>query len=94
MSSDELSDSGSEYQPGTSDREESDMSGESEVYDDSDEELCANGESIVEEGWRFMADPFSDSRPDPLPPFDDAATGISTHVEQFTCPREAFSFFL
>ena len=85
MSSDE---SGSEYAPGTSDEE---IGGDSDVSDDSDEEFN-DIESIVEEGWRFMADPFSDVRPDPLPVFT-AATGISCHVPQFTCPREAFCYF-
>ena len=50
-----MSDSGSEYLPDTSDGEESDLSGESDVYDDSDEELCADSEFIFEQWWIFMA---------------------------------------
>ena len=42
MSSDEISDSDSEYLPGTTDGEESDVSGESDVCDDRDEELYAD----------------------------------------------------
>ena len=89
MSSDEHSDSESEYAPSASEEEESDWS---DVSYGSDEEFDEN-EPIVEEGWSFMADPFKDERPDPLPDFTTDATGISGHVSQFQCPRDAFTYF-
>ena len=55
MASDNLSNYGSEYLPGTSDEEERDVSGNSDVYDDSDEEICGESASIVKQGWSFMA---------------------------------------
>ena len=89
MSSEDLSDSGSEYAPGASDEE---VSGESDVSYDSNEELFNECEPIVEEGWSFMADPCKDKPPGPLPVFSDA-TGISGNVAQFTCPQDAFINF-
>ena len=88
MSSDDLSDSGSEYVPGASDEE---VSGDSDVSYNREEELLNENESIVEEGWRFMADAFSDMRLESLPVFSNA-TGISGHMAHFTCPCDAFSF--
>ena len=97
MSSDSASESGSEYLPGSSDDEESDEShvcGESELEDDSDEELYEEDiEPFIEEGWQFMSDPFADARPNPLPVFSDADAGIVSSVPQFSCPREAFCYF-
>ena len=90
MSSDDLSDSGSEYVPGASDEE---VSGDSDVSYDSEEELFNENESIVEQGWCLMADPFCDMCPDPLPAFSDA-TGISGHLVQFICPHDVFFFIV
>ena len=58
------SESGSEYLPGASEEEDSDDSDFSDIEFDSDEEFSDEPEPLVEDGWRFMSDPFSDARPD------------------------------
>ena len=42
-----------------------------------------------------MANPLKDVCPDSvgLPASDDAAVGISSHVEQFACPSDAFCYY-
>ena len=69
MSSDDLSESGSEYLPGPSDEEESSDSDASDGEYDVSDELLLEIESVEEEAWRFMSDPFSDVHLDPLPLF-------------------------
>ena len=67
--------SGSEYLPSSSEGEDSDesyMSGESDLDDDSEGELFEDNEPVVDDGWEFMSDPFIDTCPDPVPLFDDA----------------------
>ena len=90
MSDDSASESGSEYLPNTSD-EDSD-SGDSYLDDDSDNELMEDNEPIVEEGWQFLPDPFSDVRLDPTPEFNEEDAGISVCVPYFTHPCDAFCF--
>lgn len=96
MLRDSGSDSGSVYLPGSSDKEESDesyVSKERELENDSDEELCEECEPLIEDGWQFMSDTFEDSRPTPLPVFGDSDVGIAASVPQFTCPCTAFCYF-
>ena len=79
MCSDDLSDSGSEYVQGASNEE---VSGDSDVSYDSDEELLCDNEYC----WAGLA-PHGGSVQS-----DRDGTGISGHVPQFTCPRDAFCF--
>ena len=61
MSSDKLSDSGSEYVPGFCDEQGSD---DSDVFDeDSGGELRGDSDPIVEQGWCFISEPFRATRP-------------------------------
>ena len=44
---------------------------------------------IMDDGWHFMSDPFTDARPDPLPNFSGAIIGqFSENIPQFTCPTK------
>ena len=51
MSSDDTSESGSEYVPGSCDENDSDVSDEIGVSDDSDADFLEDNEPIEEEGW-------------------------------------------
>ena len=55
------------------------------------EELRGDSEPIVEQGWCFISEPFSATRPNSMPVFSEVS-GISVHVVQFTLryPRYAF----
>ena len=97
MSHNSVSESGLEFFSGISDEEqsgESYVSGESELENDSGEELYDESEPLTEDGWQFVPDPFVDTRPNPLPMFNDAYVGIATSVPQFSCPCEAFCYSL
>ena len=78
------------YEPGQSssiETSDSDLSvSDSEL---SEEEY----KSIIEDGWRFLSDIFTDVRPDAIPPFTDADAGISSALgpRPFTTPGAAFS---
>ena len=86
MSDQVSTDSDSEYVPGVGDSDDSD----SDYEYDSDDNIPDDVEPVVDQGWRFMGDPFSDARPDPLPLFagttDDADPAIlsTTTVPSFT----------
>ncbi|MPC73708.1 hypothetical protein E2C01_068045 [Portunus trituberculatus] len=92
--SDQASDSDPEYVPG--DSEDSDDSCASDCDYDTNDDIGNDVEPVVDQGWRFMGDPFSDTRPDPLPLFhgvmDDAdlAMPSTTTVPSFTSPKDAF----
>ena len=96
MSDDESTDSGSEYVPGDSD--DSDESCDSDYEYDSDD-IPDDAEPVVDQGWRFVGDPFTDARPDPVPLFagaiDDADPAIlsTTTVPSFTSPKDALMHF-
>ena len=79
-----------EYLPGE-DSENSDT--DADMDDSDDEETLLQYEPvslpIMDDGWHFMSDPFTDARPDPLPNFNGAIIGqFSENVPQFTCPTK------
>lgn len=98
MSDQASSDSDTEYVPGMVCSDDSDDSCDDDCEYDSDDHDTSDvePEPVVDHGWRFMADPFSDSRPDALPLFagtvDDANPAIlsTTTVPSFTSPKDAF----
>lgn len=98
MSDQASSDSDTEYVPGMVCSDDSDDSCDDDCEYDSDDHDTSDvePEPVLDHGWRFMADPFSDSRPDALPLFagtvDDANPAIlsTTTVPSFTSPKDAF----
>ena len=96
MSDEALSDSDSEYLPGLGDSGDSDESCDSDCEYISDDDILDDVEAVVDKGWRFMSDTFSDARPHQLPLFvgaaDDADPAIlsTTTVLSFTSPKDAF----
>lgn len=63
------SDSDTEYVPGMVCSDNSDDSCDDDCEYESDDDTADVVEPVVDQGWMFMSDPFSDSRPDPLPQF-------------------------
>ena len=96
MSDQVSTDSDSEYVPGLGDSDHSDESCGSDCEYDSDDDIPDDVEPVVDQGWRFVGDPFTDARPDPVPLFtgaiDDADPAIlsTTIVPSFTSPKDAF----
>ena len=81
------------YTPGASeDSDTTDSDASLSDIEDIEDEIS---ESVVDAGWRFMANIFSDTRPDPVPVFDDAAAGINDSLGDppFAYPADAFSYF-
>ena len=87
------SESGSEYLPGASEEEDSDDSDFSDIEFDSDEEFSDENEPVVEDGWQYMSDPYSDARPDPLPLVTAAPASLASCVPHFSSPHEAFRYY-
>ena len=91
------SSSDSEYIPSDHDSDDASVSGESDMENDSDEELYEDIEPVMDSGWVFMADPFSDVRPQPLPAFasDEDASLLSllsrlSVSAPFSSPKDSF----
>ena len=84
------------WYPGVEDTHESDESCASEFEFVSDDDISDVEEPVVDSGWRFMSDPFSDARSEVPPLFvgtrDDADPAIlsTTTVPSFTSPKDAF----
>ena len=83
------SESGSEYLPGASEEEDSDDSDCSDIEFDSDEEFSDENEPVVEDGWQYVSDPYSDVRPEPLPLVTAAPAALASCVPHFSSPHEA-----
>ena len=66
----------------------------SEFREDKGDFFCNNA-PVEEDGWQFLADIFSDVRPDPLPEFHAGREGgeISDLVPDFASPMDAFLYF-
>ena len=96
MSDQVSTDSDTEYVPGLGDSDDSDESSESDCEYDSDDDIPDEVGPVIDEGWVFMGDPFSDKRPDALPCFTcavgdaDPAIVSTTTVPSFTSPKDAF----
>ena len=90
--------SGSEYLPGEDSCSESEDDMSDNICDVSDEKTLMQFEPIslpvLDDGWHFMSNPFTDARPDPQPNFSGAIVGqVRENIPDFTCPREAFCYF-
>ena len=50
---------------------------DSEVFNDSEDDIDEGVEPIVDKGWIYLSDPFSDSWPTPWPLFAGTRTPLS-----------------
>ena len=93
-SSDELSESGSEYRP----------SGDESDYSDSDKYLSDEDDNFVDATepqepvedlvWNYVADPFNDVQPEAVPEYTGQPAGVGATADQFQTPMDALSAFL
>ena len=85
-----------DYDPSQEDSDDSEVSCESEVSSGSDDDVDEGVKPIIDEGWSYLSDSFSDARPTHRPLFlgacEDTDPGnLTTETcPSFTLPKDAF----
>ena len=70
-------DSDQDYDFVREDSDDTECDSDSEVFSDSEDNIDEGVEPIVNEGWIYLSDPFSDSWPTPCPLFAGTRTPLS-----------------
>lgn len=73
----------------------SDSESEDTIEEDFSDDITSDDEQVISDGWKLLIDPFSDVRPDAVPPLSTLYEGINEALEDYACRTalDAFTLF-